>query len=312
MVLIPFNNIISRADADVLIPEEVATEVIALATKESVALTLCRSVTMSAKTKTMPVLSALPVAYWVAGDTGLKQTTEAAWSGIELVAEELATIVPVPEAVLADSEFDVWNELKGPLAEAVALKLDQAVFAGLDKPASWPAAIVPAAQAAANVETIDSTPEQGGVFGDVEAAMGLVEDDGFDPTAVAARSDFRRLIRSARSAQGDLLGEGSTARVWDLPVEYFVPGVLADPVRAVLGDFSMACVAIRQDLEYKVLDQAVITDDTGAIIYNLPQQDMVALRVTGRYAYATAIPVSRVGTGADKYPFATLQEVVVP
>ena len=116
---------------------------------------------MSAKTKTMPVLSALPVAYWVNGDTGLKQTSEAAWAGIELNAEELATIIPVPEAVLDDADFDIWGELRGPIAEAVALKLDQAVFAGVDKPASWPAAIIPAAQAAGNVELIDSTPAPG-------------------------------------------------------------------------------------------------------------------------------------------------------
>ena len=36
---------------------------------------------MSAKFKKQPVLSALPVAYFVNGDTGLKQTTEAAWAG---------------------------------------------------------------------------------------------------------------------------------------------------------------------------------------------------------------------------------------
>ena len=303
----PFNNIVSRADADALIPEEVATEIIQVATQESAALTLCRRATMSSKTKSLPVLSALPVAYWVNGDTGLKQTSEQAWAGIVLTAEEIATIVPVPEAVVEDADFDVWAELRGPLAEAVALKIDQAVFAGVDKPASWPAAIVPAAQAAGNKEVIDATAAQGGVFGDVEAAMGLVEADGFDPTGIAARADFKRLIRGARSAQGDLLGEGSTTSVWDLPVSYTLPGVLADPVRAVVGDFDLAVVGVRQDLTYKVLDQAVITDDAGAIIFNLPQQDMIALRVTMRVAYATGIPVTRAGTGADKYPFATLE-----
>ena len=44
--------------------------------------TLCRRATMSTKTKALPVLSALPVAYWVNGDTGLKQTSEAAWGGV--------------------------------------------------------------------------------------------------------------------------------------------------------------------------------------------------------------------------------------
>jgi HK97 family phage major capsid protein len=304
---VPYDNIISRADAQALIPEEVATDVIAAATQASAALTLCRRATMSSKSKSLPVLSALPVAYWVNGDTGLKQTSEQVWGGVELVAEELATIIPVPESVLDDASFDIWNELRGPIAEAVALKLDAAVFAGIDKPSTWPQAIIPAAQAANNVETIDATAAQGGVYGDVESAMGLVEADGFDPTGIAARADFKRLIRSARTAAGDLLGEGSTSTVWDLPVEYVMPGVFADPVRAVVGDFTLACVGVRQDLEYKVLDQAVITDDTGAIIFNLPQQDMVALRVTARYGYATAIPVTRAGTGADKFPFATLQ-----
>jgi HK97 family phage major capsid protein len=304
---VPFDNIISRADADALIPEEVASEVIQTATQSSAALELCRRATMSTKTRQLPVLSALPVAFWVQGDTGLKQTTEAAWAGVILTAEELAAIVPVPEAVLADADFDVWSELRGPIAEAVALKIDQAVFAGVDKPASWPPALVPAAQAAGNVELIDSTAAQGGIYGDVESAIGLVETDGFDPTGVAARGDFKRLVRSARSAAGDLLGEGSTTSVWDLPVRYMLPGVLADPVRAVVGDFSLAVVGVRQDLTYKLLTEAVITDDTGKIIYNLAQQDMVALRVTMRVAYATGVPVTRAGSGASVFPFATLQ-----
>ena len=67
----------------------------------------------------------------------------------------------------------------------------------------------------------------------------------------------------------------------------------------------MAVVGVRQDLTYKLLDQAVITDDTGAIIYNLPQQDMLALRVVARFAFAVATPVSRNAADAG-YPFAVL------
>ena len=56
-------------------------------------------------------------------------------------------------------------------------------------------------------------------------------------------------------------------------------------------------LGIRQDMTYKLLDQAVITDDTGKVIYNLPQQDMLALRVTFRAAFAIAEPGHAAGRG---------------
>ena len=81
-----------------------------------------------------PVLSAAPVAYWVT--TGLKQTSEAAWAGVMLTAEEIAVVIPVQDEVLADAEFPIWDELRDPIGQAFAQKLDAAIFAGTDKPAS--------------------------------------------------------------------------------------------------------------------------------------------------------------------------------
>jgi HK97 family phage major capsid protein len=304
---VPFDSIISRADAATLIPEEQAAEVIRATTKTSAALALCRRATMGSKVMTQPVLSALPVASWVPGDTGLKQTTEAAWGGVTLTAEEIATIVPIPEAVLDDAAYDVWAEIRPLLAEAVALTLDAAVFAGINKPASWPEAIIPGATAAGNVGVVGAPVEEGGIYGDLEAALALVEADGYDPTGIAARRDLRSRLRKARSASGDLLGEVSTSQAWDLPISYTTNGTFGATNLAVAGDYSMAVLAIRQDLTYKVLDQAVITDNTGAVVYNLPQQDMLALRVVARFAFAVAKPVTRPDTGAGTpYPFAVL------
>ena len=70
-----FGQIIGRQDADALIPVETAGQIISATARASAALTLCRSARMSAKVAKQPVLSALPVAYWIDGDVGLKPPT---------------------------------------------------------------------------------------------------------------------------------------------------------------------------------------------------------------------------------------------
>jgi HK97 family phage major capsid protein len=271
-------------------------------------LSLLRQVNMGTKISTLPVLSALAQAYFVDGDTGLKQTTEMAWAGVQLVAEEIAAIVPVPEAVVDDADFDLWGEVQQGLAEAVGVTLDAAVFTGTSKPASWAEAIVPAAVAAGNVaEQGTATAPEGGIVGDVDAALDLVEADGFDATALAAKRSLRGLLRRARDANGQRLVDLTAGTISGVPITYVGAGVLDADTLAVVGDFRMAVLGLRQDFRWKILSEAVITDATGKVIYNLPQQDMLAMRVTFRAAYATANPITRRddATGAA-FPFAVL------
>ena len=69
-----------------------------------------RLANMSSRTYRMPVLDMLPLAYFVNGDTGQKKTTKMAWDKKLITAEEIAVIVPIPEAVLDDSNYDIWGE----------------------------------------------------------------------------------------------------------------------------------------------------------------------------------------------------------
>ena len=111
------NNVIDRNSLSGLIPEPVTREILQGAVAESAVLRMARRLpNMTSKTQTMNVLDMLPTAYWVNGEvsgTGAadsaayKQTTKMAWDKKKIYAEEIAVIVPIPEAVLDDADYDI-------------------------------------------------------------------------------------------------------------------------------------------------------------------------------------------------------------
>jgi HK97 family phage major capsid protein len=308
----PYSNVISRSNVSALIPEDVSREIIQNVVDQSAALSLMRRVTMSSNQQRMPVLAALPTAYFVTGDTGVKQTTEQAWENKFLFAEEIAVIVPIPEAVLDDSDFDVWGEIRPRLEEAVGRTLDAAIFFGTNKPSSWPADLVTSAIAAGNTFTRGtSAVTAGGLAEDFNQTFGLVEADGYAVNGVATRTTYKTRLRGARDSTGQLLADMGNNEVWGEPLRYVMPGLWptgATSAEALVGDWSQSIIAVRQDLTYKILDQAVIQDNVGVIQYNLPQQDMVALRVVARYAWQVPNPINyEQAVEASRFPFAVLR-----
>ncbi len=196
----------------------------------------------------------------------------------------------------------MWNEVRDPLAESVAVVLDAATFSSVSKPGSWPDGIVTKAIAEGQTHELGASPAQGGVGADLDALFDVVEGAGRDVTGIVATRRLKSLLRASRNAQGDRLVT-DVNNYFGTSVTYVAPEVLPDDVVAVAGDFSLGIVGVRSDLTWKLLDQAVLQDADGNIIYNLPQQDMVAMRLTARYAFQVAEPVTRLGSG---YPFAVL------
>lgn len=299
MIPIPYNNITSRDNREALVPEQVVNSMLGKATEQSATMQLFKQIPVQRSQVRLPVLSALPVAYFVDGDTGLKQTTEMAWANKYLNVEEIATIMPVPENVIEDEDSDIWDDAEPYLREAFARTLDAAVFFGTNAPSSWPTNVVAAAVAAGNTVTEGTaTAAQGAIFGDVDNLISTVEEDGYDVSGFVAARSFRRSLRSARNAQGDRLDQGRISGDLNTldgsTIAYPMRGMWpttsgAANVRAIAGDFANEFVyGIRKDITMKVLDQAVIQDNTGAIVYNLAQQDMVAVRVKFRIGWAVA------------------------
>ena len=87
-------NITNRQDAEALIREQVVSTIFQDAPKQSVFMGMARKLpNMTSKQTRIRVLDFLPTAYWVNGDTGMKQTTRQAWDNVYLTAGELAVIV---------------------------------------------------------------------------------------------------------------------------------------------------------------------------------------------------------------------------
>ena len=306
----PYNNLESRTNVAALVPEEVSRAMLTSLSAQSVVLEMGTRIPIARNQTRFPVLSALPTAYFVTGDTGLKQTTEAAWANKYMFVEEIATIVPVPEAVIDDAGFDIWGYLQPLMEAAIARKLDAAVIFGTSAPATWVAEgnLVADAVAAGNVVARGtSTQAQGGLHGDLSLLLGRLEADGYTPNGGVGNITLRQRLRDVRETSGATIQLPA-----DLPdFMYRLPGMWPTGFNAaelLVGDWTNLIVGVRQDMTYKLLTEGVITDAGGLVVYNLPQQDMVALRLVFRAAYAVSNPINyQQETEASRYPFAVLR-----
>lgn len=308
----PYNNVISRTDSQALVPEDVSNRLLEGMMNQSAALTLFPRVPMSRSQQRMPVLSALPTAYFVNGDTGLKQTSEQAWGNKYLNVEELAVIVPIPENVLDDTDYDVWGSVQPNMEQAIARALDAAVFFGVNAPASWPTNIVAGAIAAGNtIQRGVNAAAAGGLSQDISDTFATVEADGYDVSGIIANRTYRGKLRGVRTTFGQQLPEVGPNDAYGVNITYPMRGLWptgGGVTEMIVGDFAgNGILGVRKDFTYKLLTEAVIQDNSGAIVYNLAQQDMVALRLTFRVAWqiANIINYDQPVEGS-RYPFAVL------
>lgn len=302
---------IERSDLSGLIPEPVTREIIQGVTEGSAVLQMARRLpNMSSKTQTLNVLDALPTAYFVNGDTGTKQTTKQAWDKKKIYAEEIAVIVPIPEAVLADADYDIWGEVKPRIVEAFGRVIDSAILYGTNAPDSWRDDLLTTATASGNV--IEQTAD---VFADIMGEGGViaaVEEDGFLANGAMAAVGMRAKLRGLRDENGQPIFktdmQGKTQYALDgIPMTFPMNGAF-DPTESlmIVGDFNQLVYAIRQDIEFKIFTEGVVQDPSdGSIVYNLMQNDMVALRATMRIGWEIPNPISAFNAGNEtRCPFA--------
>lgn len=308
-------NITNRQDAEAIIREQVVQTIFQDAPKQSTFMSMAKKLpNMTSNQTRIRVLDFLPTAYWVDGDTGMKQTTRQAWDNVYLTAGELAVIVPIPEAVLDDAEFDIMGEVTPRVNEAIGQKVDSAIIFGSNRPKEWQNDIITMARQAGN----NVAPASGKDYYDLilgeDGIFAKVEEDGYGVTGALASMSMRAKLRGLRDTTGQPIFKSSiqekAAYTLDGAPMYFPENGAFDNsiAQLVVGDFKQAVFAIRQDVTVKILDQGVIQDPvTNEIVYNLAQQDMIALRVVFRMGWALPNPATRIDEDRTGCAFAYLE-----
>lgn len=293
---------ITRAEVASLIAEAYPGTVIEAATAGSTALQAFPTYNMGTKTTNIPVLATMPTASWVtdADNSGVKPTAQVTWANKTLVAEELAVIIPIHENTLDDATEDVLEQIAQQGGQAIGKALDEAIFFGTNKPASWTSDdLLAAASGATQAYTVNTTTGADDLYGQMLVAAGTLADEGFDPTSVIARNSLRYSLRNLRenSTGAPIMVDGSLAEfdtywnrngAWDAASAH---SFIVDPSRFRVG--------VRQDVSVKFLDQATLTG-----VGNLAEKDMVALRFKARFAYVMSDGATSVG--ASKVPVASI------
>ena len=308
-------NITDRSAVEALIREQIVSTIFQDAPKQSAFMGMARKLpNMTSKQTRIRVLDFLPTAYWVDGDTGMKQTSMQAWDNVYLTAAELAVIVPIPESVFDDAEVDILGEITPRVNEAIGQRVDAAVIFGDNRPREWQADIITLARQAGN----NVSPSSGKDYYDLtlgeDGVFSKVEDDGYAVTGAIAPMTFKSKLRGLRDANKQpifthSMQDSSKYALDGVPIQFPENGsFMPDIAQLVVGDFSKAVYAIRQDITVKLLTEGVIQDPTTKnIVYNLAQQDMIALRVVFRMGWALPNPATRLNEDRTGCTFAYLE-----
>lgn len=307
-------DFIDRGGAEALIPVEEANQIIQGVITSSAVLSSGRKLAnMTARQYKMPVLDSLPIAYFVNGDTGTKQTTKMAWDKKVITAEEIAVIVPIPEVVLDDSQYDIWGEVKPRIVEAFGKKIDGAILFGVDKPVSWRDDIVKTVTSAG--ATVNLTDDLYNSIMGEDGVIAKVENSGYVPNGHMADISLRAKLRGIKDTTGQPIFKqdmqsGTSYSLDGSRMNFPINGAF-DKSKALMisGDFSQLVYSIRQDITFKLFTEGVVQDPaTKEIVYNLMQNDMVALRAVMRLGWELPNPINSLQKDKTKRcPFAILK-----
>jgi HK97 family phage major capsid protein len=272
------------------VPKEQGTLVLKDFMTQSAVTKLAKYEEMTKPEKEFTYLASGPGAYWV-GEGERIQTSKATWLTAKMVSKKLGVIIPVSKEFLRYSVKDFFNQMRGPIAEAFAVKFDQAALFGVNSPFGAGVSVMEKVTASGNSVALNSI---GNIYDELNGVMAFIEDADKDADGFTTTRRFRQKLRGSKDSNGlpifnDATG-GATQQALGLPIGY-VDSKSWDYEKALLlaADWDMTRYGIPQGMEYKISEDATLStvvDGDGEVI-NLFERDMFALRVTQQVGFMT-------------------------
>ncbi|MFI8650667.1 phage major capsid protein [Bacillus velezensis] len=284
------NNALMQDSVNGKVPTEQGTLVLKEFMTQSAVTKLAKYEEMTKPEKEFTYLASGPGAYWV-GEGDRIQTSKAQWLTAKMTSKKLGVIIPVSKEFLRYSVTDFFTQMRPAIAEAFAMKFDQAALFGVDSPFGKGVSVFEKIKESGNAIALNSL---GNLYDELSGVMALVEDADKDVNGFTTTRRFRQKLRGTKDGNGlpifnDATG-GATQQALGLPIGY-VDSKSWDYEKAALlaADWNYTRYGIPQGMEYKISEDATLTTivDADGNPINLYERDMVALRVTQQVGFMT-------------------------
>jgi HK97 family phage major capsid protein len=310
------------SDFSGIIPREYSQQIIDEVEQQSAVLQLATVMPMGTRITELPVTGKLPTAQWVTGTNappagaGRKPYSDLQLKPQVITAEEIATVVAIPDQYLEDNTINLWNWARPKLAEAIARRFDETViFGGAGIPATFPVGGIIS-------DTYSMRVGQGGAYNAitnpfptaidavdaVNNAMSYVEGQGLNVVGHSADIGAKGQFRGVRDQTGSLLlgteqvGNSTRPTLYGEPIRY--SQYAAPSWDFITGAWDYLVVGVRQDIRFRIDPSATIADPvSGMVLVSGFQDNVTPMKVWARFGCTIVKPVTpRVPAGA--VPFA--------
>lgn len=256
------------------------------ARRQSIVQSLARKVPLGINGEEIPVVTSKPTAGWVS-EGGQKPATKGALGLKTLKPHKIAAIAVVSAEVVRANPGNYIELFREDIAEAFANAFDAAALHGTSSPFGTGQNL---AATTKSVTLGTTTQANGGVYGDVNAALKLLVDDKKKLTGWALDDTTEPVFNAAVDLNGRPLFVDATyedsalsgGRLLRRPALYS-PAIASETIVGFAGDWTQAVWGAVGGITYDVSTEATVTINSE--LTSLWEHNLVAIRAEAEYGF---------------------------